>query len=596
MEEGKRKTQRAGVWTGAALFAAAFLAALLLVSKITVYCDDYFYGIFFRDGWENFWELTTWHYVNFNGRAFIHFAAELALIFDTKLYTLLCPLMLACVFLLGGRLQTKEVSLPLMLFTAALGIMAVVAMPLDFLNSSLLWISAGFNYLFPIFVLVIVFWLYRKSPEGKGFWIGTLILSFLAGATTEQSGLAAAVCLGGWGLLSWLRKELSFWRGLLPGLLAGVGYLTVIFAPGTWVRVGNEVSGGLLSILSPKVFVSRVYLSMIYMTGKNGIPALFVIFALLTAAHVLIARKGPRLLLLGFPAAGAYVLLILLNLWPIAEAMSLLYFIFVAVVWLLKPETTVRGLLMMGMLASQLVMCIPGESATRTTVPAILLLLTVCASVLGECLMEVPLWAAAAATAVGLGVLFPFFLPNYRGYAANAVILEENRARWEEKADPIVLNVDADKAYGHLMYTHSDSYLENGMRYYGVTDQRISYESDVQTVSGLYGLRAGLPVIEEDGVLFFPIQCVARLCGGEGWWIGEYGGTTASVGDRCYLFQNDGGVYEWDQEAGERGELVAHSAIKLPWYTFYAQADVMCELLDLTLDYDAQTNIYFLHW
>ena len=65
-----------GSWAGPVLFFLAGLGVLLLTAQITVYCDDYWYGIFFREGWDKFWELTVWHYQNFNGRAFVHLRSE----------------------------------------------------------------------------------------------------------------------------------------------------------------------------------------------------------------------------------------------------------------------------------------------------------------------------------------------------------------------------------------------------------------------------------------------------------------------------------------------------------------------------------------
>lgn len=587
-------TRRAGSWVSAALFVAVILAALLLTAQITVYCDDFFYGVFFRDGLKNFLELTKWHYENFNGRVFIHIMAQLTLLFDTKLYTLLCPLMLACVFLLGGRLQTKEVPVPLLLLTAALGIMAVLALPLQFLNTSILWISAGFNYLFPPCVLLFAFWLYRKGG-GRWYWAAVLAVSFLAGATTEQSGLAAVAILGGWGLLGWLRKELPFWRGLLPGLLAGIGYLTIIVAPGTWVRMDGAAGGGLRALLDPATLVRRVNDSMTYMTGEKGLIALFPVFALLTALLVLLTRSGSRLFLLGIPAAGVYLLFACTGHWAKATAISLLYLAFAAVLWLLRPESTPRGLLILAVLALQLVMIVPGESMQRTTIPAILLTLSVCASMLSQCLTRVPLWSAVLIAAVGVGALFPAYLPTFRGYAANAVIARENNRQFRSGEDPVRINVDVNRAYGHTVFFTSDYFLINAVKYYDVGEKKITYESETRQVSGLYCGDVGLPAVQDGDLLYLPIQCTARLCGGGGEWVGRYDATTLTANGVSYLVQNNGEVYEWDPEAKERGELVTHTWILAPWYTFYAQANVICELLNISLEYNAEENIYYIH-
>lgn len=197
----KIKGQSPDRWADALLFFAVSLALLLLTAKITVYCDDYFYGVFFRDGLGGFWELTKWHYLNFNGRAFVHFLAELALVFDTKLFVFLNPLMLAAAFAAGSRLQSGRTPWPTLLAACAAGMMGVLALPVRYLNTSILWISASFNYLFPITFLMAVLWLYRSDTEKSRLRPLTMLLIFLAGATTEQSGLVAIVCLGGWGSL-----------------------------------------------------------------------------------------------------------------------------------------------------------------------------------------------------------------------------------------------------------------------------------------------------------------------------------------------------------------------------------------------------------
>ena len=199
--KGKLHARPLSQWADLLLLAVAFLALLLLTAKITIYCDDYFYGLFFRNGWSGFWDMTVWHYLNFNGRAFVHFMAEVALIFDTKLFILLNPLMLAVAFLLGSRLQSGKTPWRFLLSLSAVGMTVVMALPIQFLNTSLLWISASFNYLFPIFFLMLALWQLQRDTEKRRLHPLTMVLIFLAGATTEQSGLAAIVCLGGWSFL-----------------------------------------------------------------------------------------------------------------------------------------------------------------------------------------------------------------------------------------------------------------------------------------------------------------------------------------------------------------------------------------------------------
>ena len=85
-------------------------------------------------------------------------------------------------------------------------------------------------------------------------------------------------------------------------------------------------------------------------------------------------------------------------------------------------------LLLLGMLSAQLVMITNTSADYRTAFPAILLLLTVCASLLAELAEKLPAPASAAALAAASAACFILFLPTFRGYAANAGINAENLA------------------------------------------------------------------------------------------------------------------------------------------------------------------------
>lgn len=453
-----------------ALYAAACLSVLLLASQITLYCDDYRYSTFFRDGWSGFWELTRWHYLNFNGRAFVHFVAELVLVFGTKLYVVLLPLMLSCLFLLGGRVLSREASWTALLFSGAAGVMAVAALPVEFLSSSLLWIAASFNYLFPLCVLLWALWWEEKFFPKK--ILPLLLLSLLSGATTEQSGLAGIVCLGGWGLLAWLRKKAPLWKSLLPGLCAGLGYLTVVLAPGTRVRIGTEVGSSVLALLRPEALGYQFTQALRYFSGPDGLPQLVEGFALLSAVHALV-KKGPRPLLSGFLAAPVYAVLFRLETYWLCDLVAVLYLMIAAVSYLRRPETTARGLLLLGLLASQLVMIFTYTVAYRTAMPAILLLLAVCVCLLAECLELLPLPAGELSCAALAAVLFLAFLPTYRGYAANALVFRANEAQLRDPdSDLAVLSLDLDLHYRHETYLDFPEYLDYALLCYGAEDKK----------------------------------------------------------------------------------------------------------------------------
>ncbi|MCM1149236.1 MAG: DUF6056 family protein [Butyricicoccus sp.] len=597
--EGERRCPDPELLINLFLFFAAFMALLLLTAKITLYCDDYFYGLFFRDGLSGFWELTKWHYLNFNGRAFVHFLAELALVFDTKLFIFLNPLMLAAAFAVGGRLQSGETPWPVLLAACAAGMMGVLALPVRYLNTSILWISASFNYLFPIFFLMLVLRRYRSDMEKSRLRALTMLLIFLAGATTEQSGLAAVACLGGWGALSWLRKKIPFRQGVLPALLSGAGYVSVIFAPGTWVRVENEQSGGFLAFLTNKgEIVSRTRLCLSCFTGEDGLPLLFVLFCFLLAVHVLVTRRSPKIMLSSAAAAALYLLLRHGEHYFLAAVLSVLFYVFVSAACLLREETALRGLLLLGMLATQLVMVLNSASSPRTTVPAVLLLLIVCASLAAECLEKLPRWGVTALAAAAVLALLPFYLSTYQGYAANAKVNAANgQLLRRHDGEPLVLDLNLDDDYRHYMYYDSMAYLDYAAEYYGITDEKISYTSGTYRLSGIYnGEKSGIPACEEGGKLYLPIQNSVCLLGGNAEWDFRYNGVACRLDGAGYLFCPNGEIYVWDPELGQPGELAApHSDMLIPWYTCYASAEQMQQLFGFALDYNGEENIYYIY-
>lgn len=581
-------------YAGLAVLLAAVLAAVFLFSRITVYCDDYLYASFFRDGLSGFWELTKWHYLHFNGRAFVHFAAELVLWADKYIYMLLAPAMLAEVFYLGQRLQSGTPDRGLSLAAAGVCVFAVLALPLRFLRNSLLWMSAGFNYLFPLAVILPTLWLLKRDLARGRLGAPTLVLAFLCGATTEQNGMAAFLILGGYAVLMWLRKEGTLSKALAVCLVTGIGYLTVIFAPGTWIRVGHETGGGILTVLHPSVLPLRVKQALGYLTGEWGLPWLFVLFSVLVGLDAAVTEGRPKLLCAGFAVGPMYLLLRDLGKTNDATFLSLVWFLAVTVIWLLRRETAVRGLLLGGMLASLLVMVFTTAAAERTTVPAILILMTVCASLACGCVKGGSRWVQPAVCALLAAFLFILSLPTFNGYTKNSVILEKN-ARSFRSDGIITLDMDVDREYTYFSYLDSNSYLRNAVTYYKAEGKKITYTNSRYKVSGAYASgTAGLPIYEKDGALYVPIQDSIDMAGGESDWDFDLGGTWARLNGRAFIFYPSGEIAPYGDGAGTVEGAPAYTDVWSPSYTYYVPMDVMTELFGITWDYNEAENIYYL--
>ena len=79
----------------------------------------------------------------------------------------------------------------------AVTLLLIIGMGVELLRSSLLWMAASFGFILPITLLLAAFYQGQKALE-RNVWSPTsLILAFLAGATTEQFGLVSLIVFTG---------------------------------------------------------------------------------------------------------------------------------------------------------------------------------------------------------------------------------------------------------------------------------------------------------------------------------------------------------------------------------------------------------------
>ena len=127
-----------------------------LQSMVTYQSDDYYYATFWRDGLLHFIQNSIDHFQGYNGRVLVHFVAQTVLAFDLHVYAVLNTILLFSLAILGcyvigvSQFRRKERFL-------CVGIFAVFLFLLgrDVWRDSLLWISASYNYMFPVFLFFL---------------------------------------------------------------------------------------------------------------------------------------------------------------------------------------------------------------------------------------------------------------------------------------------------------------------------------------------------------------------------------------------------------------------------------------------------------
>ncbi len=304
--------------TALRLKAAALLAlpaGLCLLSLVTVYsADDFFYCTFFDGGLAGWLGRMAEHYRTFNGRMLVHAAATLILYAGNWLFAgtvLLCCL--GIWYFSGLYLERKGPVQPsLVLFFAG-----ILLMPRPIMVEGVLWISACCNYLLPTAMIFGQLCAVKKTTvngaSGRTL-AGALLLSFLCGATTEQSGLVACA-VGLEAVLAALRFDRSRLKYGAACLLCSVlGLCTIFLSPGTHIRVQAETGRGLgilfsglserkgqaaaAAVCAAAVWLLFAALRRLRRTGKGRVAAALVACLSLASAGGLfvLARRAPAAL------------------------------------------------------------------------------------------------------------------------------------------------------------------------------------------------------------------------------------------------------------------------------------------------------------
>jgi len=525
-----------------------------LLSYITLYSDDYQYAAFFREGWASFLAKTTDHYRYNNGRALVHFLAELFLLCGTKLYAVVFPFLLAAAFSLGTTLtvEKKNAFSP---GAVAVAMAVLLALPVEYLKETLCWVSGSFNYCFP-FLLVMLYFTFAARSGLRNVLLAALF-GFLAGATTEQSGLAALTggCLLALSATVRRRERERFpatrW---LPVPFVLVGYLTVLLAPGTASRMAASGESGFSVLLHPRLLLYRLETVTSYFAGGNGFQVsarwlILALLALLGCLPLFFRRKRLWPLLAAFPTAVLYLLFLFLD-WTLGAHLVLLSGLLLSSVCLLaESDFSADGVLLLSGLASLLVMVFTDLGAYRTVMPLLLFLITVLGRLSCAILENRSVFLRAAAVGGVLLICALLAFPTLRGYRANAVLIRENEEaiRTGRDTGTIILRTDFDDRYRHLL-------MFDGAYFF--TQFRILYEIPTETAVYLEGVHyAHYPVLLEGaelpshcimtgGVLYLPLVDLFRAMGGECVWDfeGQNGYYLSCGGEPYYLSRTDGTI------------------------------------------------------
>ncbi len=260
-----------------ALFLITFILAFLVMRNIPLFGDDYYY-VTFKDG--NFFKMHKDHYMLANGRAIVHVLVTVFISIPPVFWQILNSAFLALI----ATMAAKHFDFGRAGYIASVSALAMIlSLHVDIVRESVYWLTGSFNYVYP-FALLMVFWyLLCKTKHMTLLYI----LAFFSAATTEQNGMMTLGIVVLYLIdVKFIKKEkLSKRYGFLL-IPAVIGFVSVYFAPATFVRYGLETEKGMLDVIKQQL--PMLYYNFI--SKKYMLP--FIIFTLASMGLYLFKASG----------------------------------------------------------------------------------------------------------------------------------------------------------------------------------------------------------------------------------------------------------------------------------------------------------------
>ena len=222
-----------------------FVILMLILHRfILMTGDDYMHSQVVDMDAAAFWQWHVDHYLRGNGRAVIHFLLTLAFALrNAEILRILDPFVIAFVLLMGAKICSEDKSR----FQKSFVLLCLIFLGLfgEFMAMGIYSFTPAFNYIHPLLltfgIVLCTRRLYRQPSVGKAFCAAYWLLCLFAGASMEQSGIMTIGYIVLMGLFAYVRQRRMPPKAVYVGLAVTIaGYLTVMLAPGNFVRMGNS--------------------------------------------------------------------------------------------------------------------------------------------------------------------------------------------------------------------------------------------------------------------------------------------------------------------------------------------------------------------
>lgn len=556
--------QNPKTFTYAVILTVLFLVFTSLFSFCILQADDYYYASFLKGGLGRFISLTVDHFQTFNGRALVHFFAQIVLSLPRFISSLLNSLILFAIAFSAAYFTKKDKGDDRYIFII-LFYFFLFLLGRDATREALMWVSAFYNYVFPAFLALTALNFARRNSAVS------YIFGFLAGATTEQWGVVSVFMLACWALINLpVKKNVkTIFKVFSPALFALMGYCTIYLSPATRLRITStghtSVSGSLFDL--PR-------LSEVFIKGYSGILIL-VFFTLLTVITAPLLKKRFILLYSGF------LPLVLLVTSPVHKSYMATLIVFMCYLLLCfgvfyLENHRQSATFIIGALSAICIMIPTNTFEARITFPCLILLILACINIIFEVKGFMPQKALIPALVVFLILSVTFFAPTYQGFMQNSFIEKENLKAVKEarKTGELYYNIDYDKNYVTKQMFNDGWFYNQFLSLYSLEDATVFIESENSVSFDGYDIKG----LRHKGEIYVPMRALMEEKGGS---IEVNTDTVMTLDGKTLTLSS--GMLTYKDVNGAVKYLVADENRILNFYTLYIKLPVVNDAFVLNI-------------
>lgn len=595
---------------------------------IYLYSDDVYYATFLKSGFRNFVNMNIDHYMNVNGRTFVHILNEIILFFDTKLFIVINPIMIVGFAFIASKCtnfkNSREYNKENIYISTAITLFFIMCLPKEMICESLYWISGSMNYMFPAFCLILLYYILKINIIFSKGTILLFVFSLLTGATTEQGGFVAVV-MSMLAVLTALLfqnkpKKKSY---ILAPFFAIIGLMTVILAPSTNKRLGSSIIERISGTALGETLNENLPRVSTNIAGSSGINSILIILILVIFFITLKDKRVSRL----FITAPAIIALMLyqriLNIYTenMCITVTILTTIYI-MLWglsILKHEKYRDvGIFIIGAVSLQAFMLISPVLGMRTLLITGLFLSASIGSLAVE-LIEIPIFMTISALivvvmlvplnlAIMLIVIFIvvcliekakkaqllviaavfilYFTPILKGYYTNHIIIKENVANIAKAqlSGELYWDIDLVKPYCHEMF-YENSYFQS----YFLKNNNLGENTNIYLISKNYkpiffnNKRLKSPMIKKD-ISYFPLRDIYEAAGGVVSWDSNTGTIAITIKDTKYVIEDKNSITKI--ENGITNIITLDNTMESFYNRTYIPESVFVEFLNISEEND----------